>query len=165
MLNDEGFDPGSVAEPIVLREAAPLAAPRRKANSSDTLAVWGAVILVAGVVGIYALVKAYRSESIPIPVPPRVVEADPAPQPRPKLAPVVKRPAALPTRSAPPVVVHHIEPEKKVVDPIEGFDSGEAFDNPASPGRYGQRTSGLLERTTPAARPNQPDPSFGRTPQ
>ena len=79
-----------------------------------------------------------------------------------RLAPKGRHPAA---KSTAPVVAQHVEPEKKFVDPIEGFDSGEAFDNPASPGRYGQRSSGLLQRSPAPARPNRPDPSFGQTPQ
>jgi hypothetical protein len=71
------------------------------------------------------------------------------------------RPAGIArTETTGQAVVNHVEPEKKAVDPREGFETGEAFDNPPSPGRYGRLGSGLLERATPA--PNVPDPSFGR---
>ena len=165
MLNDEEFDPEIVAEPILVRRETPLAGPRRKAGSSDTTVVWVVLILIASFVGSYALMRAYRTEPAPAPAQPKVVVADPAPPPRAKPAAIAKRPPTPAAKSTAPVVAHHVEPEKKFVDPIEGFDSGEAFDNPASPGRYGQRSSGLLQRSPAPARPNRPDPSFGQTPQ
>lgn len=154
------------SDPIRLRDPATLA--RRKVGSSESVAVWGALTLVGIVVGAYAVMRASRTEAVPRPAPARVVVADPEPRPAPtKPASTPKRlPSPAPiaaAKSAP--VVHHVEAEKKSVDPIEGFDSGEAFDNPTSPGRYGQRSSGLLQRSPAPARPNRPDPSFGRTPQ
>ncbi len=155
------------SSPILVRRETPLAGPRRKAGSSDTTAVWVVVILIASFIGSYALMRAYRTEPTPAPAQPRIVVADPAPPPRAKPTAIAKRPPTPAAKSTPaaPVVVEHVEPVKKFVDPIEGFDSGEAFDNPPSPGRYGQRSSGLLERSPAPARPNRPDPSFGRTPQ
>lgn len=160
-------------EPIQLRDAKP--ALRRSRSSSDMTALWGALLLVGATLGGYAVMRTMRDEPVPPPAP--TVTSAPSPAPPARSAPGVRRPrvattaptpAAAPTKAA-PAVVHHVEPEKKRVDPIEGFDSGEAFDNPPSPGRYGQRTSGLLERgnnpTTAPARPNVPDPSFGRTPR
>ena len=155
------------SDPIRLRD--PATPARRKSGSSESVAVWGALTLVGIVVGAYAVMRESRPEAVPQPAPAHVVVADPEPRPAPtKPASTPKRlpsPAPIAAAKSAPVVVHHVEPEKKFVDPIEGFDSGEAFDNPPSPGRYGQRSSGLLERSPAPARPNRPDPSFGRTPQ
>ena len=96
----------------------------------------------------YAVQLAYRDQP-PAPAP---VVAPVAEEPRP--APVVskRRPASPAPRQAPdaarspfsaPTLVK--EPEPKVpVDPIAGFDTGEAFNNPPSPGQYGRRSSGIL---------------------
>ena len=111
--------------------------------------------------------KASPADEPPRPQPAKVVAAEPElrPDAEPRSASRPAAPAPRKTAAGTRRSSHHVEPEKKVVDPIEGFDTGEAFDNPASPGRYGQRTSGLLERAPAPARPNVPDPSFGRTPQ
>lgn len=153
-------------EPIHIRD--PATPARRKAGSCESVAFWGAMILIGIAVGSYAIMTSYRTETPSASAAPKVVVADPEPPPRPKPAatPMRTRPVAPSARSAAAVVVvHHVEPERKFVDPIERFDSGEAFDNPTSPGRYGRRASGLLKRSLAPARPNQPDPSFGRTPQ
>jgi len=151
--------PGPINQPIRLRDPGPSGSRTR--GSSESLAPWGAAILVGLSVMGYVLIRATRDATEPAPAP--VVTAQPAPAPR----PVTPRRTI---KSAPaPVVVHHVEPEKKVVDPIKGFESGEAFDNPPSPGRYGMRPRGRPDRdesnNTAPARPNVPDPSFGRTPR
>ena len=153
------------SDPLRLRD--PVASGDRKRGSSDMTALWGALVLVGATVGGYALMRATRDEPAPVPAPTIVSVPETVPRPRPATPKRARVAPAAPAPKATPAVVHHVEPEKKAVDPIAGFDSGEAFDNPASPGRYGQRTSGLLERSTnPApARPNVPDPSFGRTPR
>lgn len=142
----------------------------RRAKGSESSALWAAVALVGVAVAGYAIVKAGRPE--PVPAAPVVAAPQPEPEPEPAPRPRRARPAPKAQTTAPAPVaaksktVVHVEPEKqfKVVDPREGFETGEAFDNPPSPGRYGQRTSGLLERNNPAPRPNAPDPSFGRDP-
>ncbi len=157
------FEDREDIEPIIHDE--PIRAPMRpsasRSRGSESAALWGTVALIGAVVGIYVLVKP--------PQPPPAVEPGPiVRQATPASETPVKRKRSetrrtkAPLASTPTVTVHQ-EPERKVVDPIQGFDSNEAFDNPASPGRYGQRRSGLYEpnATPPAARPNRPDPSFG----
>ena len=161
-----------VAQPFVIRDEPSLSSSKpsvKKAKSSESATVWAVVALIGVTVAGYVIVKAGRPAPEPEPAP---VVAAPEPEPTPAPRPKRTRPAPKRTTIANPepaktrpTIVTHVEPERKVVDPKEGFETGEAFDNPPSPGRYGQRTSGLLERGNPAPRPNAPDPSFGRTPQ
>ena len=173
--------PNDVSDGLVIRESSRLA-PRRSASkpkSSDMMVVCAMVIILALVVGIYAIKTSVNDEPSTAPTTtPAVAPVVQAPEPRP--APVAKRsrPASQPKAESPPrqpaqVVVHveKEEPAKKVVDPIEGFDSGEAFDNPASPGRYGQRSSGLYPSAGSGSdpvmnrRPNSQDPSNRNPPR
>lgn len=166
-------DPEIVAEPIVVRDEPRIAPARKNSGSPDSTVAWIMVALLGLTAVAYAIVRASRLEPEPTPpAAPVVVSETPPParpRPAPRSRPSAPRAAAPRASDAPkaPAVVTHKEAERKVVDPIEGFDSGEAFDNPPSPGRYGQRTSGQLERSrsTPPARPNVPDPSFGRDPR
>lgn len=154
-------------EPISLRDEPRIGSSLRRARSSESTAVWAVVGLLGFAAGGYAIHVA-RRPGPPVPQPPPIVitrEVEPAP--RPKRLTIVAPIAAAKTRAQATIqstVAAEARPERKAVDPIEGFDSGAAFDNPPSPGRYGQRTSGLLERATPAPGPTAPDPSF-RTPR
>lgn len=163
-----------VGEPIRLRD--PKSSGNRRAGSSESVVLCGALLAVGVAIGIYALRKAAQDEPAPAPVAVEEESAAPAPKAE-SVAPRRTRPApraeqttaASPKVEAPaaahaPAVVYHTEAEKKAVDPEKGFDTGEAFDNPPSPGRYGQRSSGYAGRPATGSetmRPNQPDPSFG----
>ena len=156
--DDEDF-----AEPLIVNDAPRIASRSslKKARASESTVVWAAVALIGMAAMVYALRLARQpapSAVEPSPVATRREAPIARPRtvtPRPRFAdsqPVAERVATIPSPS-----------ERKAVDPIEGFDTGAAFDNPPSPGRYGQRTSGLLERTTLPnnnPRPNAPDPSF-----
>ena len=137
--------------------------PSLRARSGDSTALWAVVLLLGLAIGAYAIQVARRP-------PPTPSSSDPAPIARtaprvttPRRSPPARRPSPPPAIVAPSVPIPAgtvAETPGKVVDPIEGFDSGEAFDNPPSPGRYGQRSSGLVGRTPPPPRPSTPDPSF-----
>ncbi len=129
------------------------------------------MIAVSAVAVLYAVKVASTDAPEPPSATTQVVPvAAPSPTPPPARL-VARRPVAAPSparreppigkTSAPtPVVVRHVVEEdlpKKSVDPIEGFDSGAAFDNPASPGRYGQRSSGMFG-TVPNPGPGQMRP-------
>lgn len=168
--------------PIVTDDAlriAPVKASVKKARASESNVVW-AVVALLGVTGMfYALRVARQPAPVPVAAPVAARKAVPSPRPvaRPRTTTAAPTPRFRDTQPAPSETVATIPAAEKVatvgeaarrtaVDPLEGFDTGAAFDNPPSPGRYGQRTSGLLERM-PAAnnsgtrdRPNAPDPSF-----
>ena len=159
-------------EPIMIRDEPRLASSKSasRAKGSESIVVWGAVALIGLAVALYLIVNPPK----PKPVPEESAQVVTAPEPEAR-TPSSRRQ----TRTRPPAIgigktdppqpvaaaKTRVEPERKAVDPREGFETGEAFDNPPSPGRYGARSSGLLERPTPAPRPNMPDPSFGRNPQ
>ncbi|MDB5350768.1 MAG: hypothetical protein JWN86_2015 [Planctomycetota bacterium] len=160
-----------IVEPIVIRDEPGTGASRSsaRAKGSDSTVAWGIVALVGMTVAVYVIVKPPGPGPVLVPSP---SVAAPEPEPvrvaAPRPARTIRRPAAIGIGKTDPrqaAVVNHVEKERKAVDPREGFETGEAFDNPPSPGRYGARSSGLLERATPTPRPNMPDPSFGRNPQ
>ncbi len=117
-----------------------------RAKGSEMMAVWGLLGVLAFAGAGYAIRVALQDE------PPKTEPvAKAAPEPEPAIA-------ALPARRTPParrkveenraerpaaVVEKTVETPKKIVDPLEGFETGEAFDNPPSPGKYGRRTSNL----------------------
>ena len=164
-------------EPVVIRDE-PIRASARssvtRAKGAEAAALWGPVAVIGGIVGASILFRASRPapaiETAPTVVtqPQPRIERESAPRQRP-IRPVVRE-AARRVEEIPKVVVPE-EKERRVVDPVKGFDTNEAFDNPSSPGRPGQRRSGLYDPNAPAsssnstaapsARPNRPDPSFG----
>lgn len=174
----------SVPVPVVTGTAwvAPVEAPRidsgrktaRRAGSNEILAIWGVVALVAVAIGAYAIQLAQTPIPVVVqaapPVAPVAEAESPAPAvpaPRPVRHPrAVEPPATKPTET---VVEHILEPpapERKAVDPVKGFDSEAAFDNPTHPGRPSRSGLATFERPphgfiSPRDRPNVPDPSFG----
>jgi len=144
----------------------------RRAGSTETLAIWGVVGLVAVALGAYAIQLAQTPIPVVVqaapPAPAPVAAAEPAAHaPRPSRRPQAVEPPA--TRAAEPVVEHIVEPpapERKAVDPVTGFETDAAFDNPTHPGRPSRSGLATFERpphgfVSPRARPNVPDPSFG----
>lgn len=138
------------AEPIIIHDALTRIASRvslQKARSSESTVVWA----VAALIGFSAIGYAIHLANQPGPavvVPdPVVIYREPAPSPKPRPARAFAKEAA----NIAPEFVKAVEPvEKKAVDPIDGFETGEAFDNPTRRDRERYR----------ANRKNAPDPSF-----
>jgi hypothetical protein len=164
-------------ERLSLRDSA--SSGRCKGGSAESIVLWAALLAIGVSIGIYALMRAVQDEPVATSI---VAEEESAPSrtpsesPTPRRTTTANRPARVSqaadktgtsTPGPAPAVVYHTEAEKRAVDPEKGFETGEAFDNPPSPGRYGQRSSGLFGRPGAASepmRPNQPDPSFGPEP-
>ncbi len=174
-------DEEAFVKPFIVDDELRIGAARssvKKARSSESTVMWATMALIGMVAMVYALRVARQGPAVAAPAParppvartlepsrPREANRPEAPRPAPRFRDIEAATAdSQPMPKAERVAtVGEGAARRKAVDPVEGFDTGAAFDNPASPGRYGQRTSGLLERTVLPnnnARPNAPDPSF-----
>jgi hypothetical protein len=186
--------PAPAGEPLAIRDDSPrLHSPHKEARSGraiETYAFCGILVAASVAAIVYAVQVAQRpAPAAPVDVVEIHVPAPAAPPPpilpQPRLSRTASTVPSTPAKAEPPKVADRvvIEPEtpaRPPVDPIAGFDSGAAFDNPTQPGRSGRRGAGTFNNpvhgpisnfenpthgpsSTMAPRanqPNTPDPSF-----